>query len=338
MAIDLSALEDALIDAPAIALPSPNGEPLQITLDKIDEDPRQPRKEFTVEAMNEMTASIRVTGVKSPVSVRQHPTKKGRWMLNYGARRFRASQEAGLKTIPAFVDEQHDSYDQVMENLIREDLSPMELALFIKSKLAEGESQRGIAKKLGKPAIMVTEHLSLIDAPACIEDAYTRGKARSPKTLHELRKLYEKYPEPVETWCNAREEITRGGVSELGESLKNGKKGIEKLEAIEGSKSVSHDLHSEGGGETGKDSQNVERLPFHNPEHEKANAAPKSDDPNKIKKPVLLVEYEGRAAMVLLHRRPSTPGLIHVKHEDDGAEVELDAGRCKINCLVESTG
>ncbi|MBE0437378.1 MAG: ParB/RepB/Spo0J family partition protein, partial [Methylomicrobium sp.] len=87
MALDLSALEDKPLPAGVDS----NGKPLELALSDIEEDPNQPRIEFSPEAMAEMTASIQARGVRQPVSVRHHPTKPGKWMLNFGARRFRGS-------------------------------------------------------------------------------------------------------------------------------------------------------------------------------------------------------------------------------------------------------
>lgn len=349
--IDLSALED--LDRPAAGSRAPTGEPLRVPLNRIDQDPNQPRKEFSENAMREMTASVSAKGVKSPVSVRRHPDQPGRFILNFGARRLRASIAAGRDTIPAFIDEAHDDYDQVIENEQRENLTPMERALFIKRKLADGETAGKIAKKLGKPNNMVTEHMALIDMPACIEEVYTSGKSQSPKTVYDLRKLYDKHPEKVEAWCVEAEEITRRKVAELTELL-NGRK---KMPSEPGSTATADDgagastfRHDENTSpEAANDSDNIggddgqgqgpqaagPEQPL-NPEHEKQKKESTTTDPSRIKKPVLLVEFDSRSARVMLHRRPTTPGLIHIKYEDSGDEIEVDASRCKINCLVDS--
>ena len=75
-------------------LPPPqlHGTPLSLPIDSIDEDPEQPRREFEPEAMAELAQTIEARGVRQPVSVRPHPQHPGRWMLNFGARRLRASK------------------------------------------------------------------------------------------------------------------------------------------------------------------------------------------------------------------------------------------------------
>ena len=98
------------------------GGPLMIPIADIDEDPDQPRLEFDDEPLKELAATIAERGVRSPVSVRPHPSSPGRWLLNYGARRLRAAKLAGLSELPAFEDKSADSYDQVIENEQREGL------------------------------------------------------------------------------------------------------------------------------------------------------------------------------------------------------------------------
>ena len=141
------------------------GAPLQLRIDTIDEDPDQPRREFDPERLAELAETIRERGVRQAVSVRRHPTQPDRWMLNFGARRLRASKLAGKDEIPAFVDHTADSYDQVIENEQREGLKPLELALFVQRRLVNGESQADIAKRLGKSRQYIMIATALIDAP-----------------------------------------------------------------------------------------------------------------------------------------------------------------------------
>lgn len=379
MALDLSALEEKPT-APAVAgAAQPTGKPLDIPLADIEEDPDQPRKEFTPEAMQEMTDSIRARGVKTPVSVRSHPSKPGKWMLNYGARRYRGSHAAGRPTIPAFVDEAHDDYDQVIENIQRDDLKPMELALFIKKRLDAGDQKKAIAKNLGKDGAIITQHLALIDPPACIEDAYSNGKCTSPKTLYELRGLHEKFPEQVEAWCADAAEITRKTVADLADELKGKKKPAPAPAAGEGQQSgeqagggeaskFGHDQIPGGAGEgqggngggageaegEGSKTKPSSKKGGENDQGEGAGAGEEGDggrdtgeltswpkgravsDPDRMSKPLLLVEFDGRSAAVLLNRRPTTAGLIHIRFEDGGGDQEVDAGACKINLLTEA--
>lgn len=196
--------------------PSPaDGEPMRLHVDAIDEDPGQPRFEFDEEALHELAQTIRERGVRQPISVRPSPITEGRWMLNFGARRLRASKLAGCTDIPAFVDISADSYDQVIENEQREGLKPLELALFIQRRLAAGETQAEIARRIGKSKTYVTYAMALIDAPDWLLAAYREGRCRGLKELHELRKLAGEHPQVVEAWAADREAITRHQVATL---------------------------------------------------------------------------------------------------------------------------
>jgi ParB family transcriptional regulator, chromosome partitioning protein len=129
----------AALDAPTL---NANGQPLMLPADAIDEDPDQPRHEFDSNALSELAETIRERGVRQPISVRPDLQQAGRWVLNFGARRLRASRLARLKEIPAFIDTTADSYDQLIENEQREGLKPLELALFVQKRLAMGDWAR----------------------------------------------------------------------------------------------------------------------------------------------------------------------------------------------------
>lgn len=190
------------------------GEPLMLSLDLISRDTNQPRKYFDDEKLKELAESIRAIGVVQPISVRPDPNAPGRYIINYGERRFLASLIAGLVNIPVFVHKAPDDYTQVAENLHRADLSPMEIAVFIKRRLDAGEKKYEIAEKLGYKNGYVTEHLALLEAPPCVEMAYANG-ATSARTLYDLRRLHDEYPREVDAWCASGVEVTRDTVAAL---------------------------------------------------------------------------------------------------------------------------
>jgi ParB family chromosome partitioning protein len=185
------------------------GVPMQVPVDDIDEDPEQPRQEFDRESLAELAATIAGRGVRQPVSVRRHPQRSGRWVLNFGARRLRAAKLAGESTIAAFEDASADSYDQVIENEQREGLKPLEIALFVKKRLDLGERQADIARRLGKSQPYVTYACSLIDPPDWLLDLYRTGKCRGLFELHELRRLHESNARAVEAALAAVEHFGR---------------------------------------------------------------------------------------------------------------------------------
>jgi ParB family chromosome partitioning protein len=202
----------AALDAPS---PTSSGQPLLLPVADIDEDPEQPRREFDANALHELAATIRERGVRQPISVRPNLQASGRWVLNFGARRLRASRLAGIETIPAFIDTTADSYDQVIENEQREGLKPLELALFVQKRLALGDKQADIAKNLGKSRQWVTLATALIEAPDWLLQAYREGRCRGMNELYELRRLHGEYAAEVEAWATGHPGMTRDRIAEL---------------------------------------------------------------------------------------------------------------------------
>lgn len=208
----------AALDAPS---PTSSGQPLLLPMADIDEDPDQPRREFDANALQELVETIRERGVRQPILVRPGLQQAGRWALNFGARRLRASKLAGLETILAFIDTTADSYDQVIENEQREGLRPLELALFVQKRLALGDRQADIAKNLGKSRQWVTLATALIEPPYWLLQAYREGRRRGMNGLYELQRLHGEHAEAVEAWAAEERAITRDRIAELRAELES---------------------------------------------------------------------------------------------------------------------
>ncbi len=170
-----------------------------IPLDRIEPNPDQPRMEFDEAALEELAASIREHGVLQPILVR--PREQGRYQLVAGERRWRASKRAGLETIPALIEEIDDDTAleiAIIENLQREDLSPLEEAMLYDRMVREhGYSIRRLAQKLGKDKGYLENRLRLADAPPEIKElvsvrkdtlshAYELLKVEDPKRRRRL--------------------------------------------------------------------------------------------------------------------------------------------------------
>jgi ParB family chromosome partitioning protein len=194
------------------------GEPLELSVDDIIVSPTQPRRQFDQEALNELAASIKASKVNQPISVKSK-NKDGKYVLNFGERRLRASKIAGKKTIPAFIDDQVDEYGQVTENLQRNDLTPLEIAQFIASRLQAGDKKSAIAQKLGVRPDFVSQHLALSQAPEFIQ---TLGQSRKigARTLYDLVQAHKDFPEAVEKFVNEDGEVTRARLGRLLEELR----------------------------------------------------------------------------------------------------------------------
>lgn len=202
--------------APAI-VPSAGdatGHALQIPTSLLFEDAKNPRTEFVDDDIDDLADDIRDRGILQPIVV--HPADSaGRYRIHFGAMRLRAALKAGLGVVPIVVrDAAADPYAAVAENQKRRGLSPLDLARFIKGRVAAGESHAAISRKLGMDLTTVAHHLALLDLPAPVDHALKTGLCTSPRTLYELSKLHDEKPEEVSALI-AGGGITRSAVAAL---------------------------------------------------------------------------------------------------------------------------
>lgn len=177
-----------------------------VALASISESRTNPRKHFAKEALAELTESIRAHGVLSPILVR--PVGEG-FELIAGARRFRAAQAAGLAEIPAVVRELDDRATlevQVIENLQRSDLHPLEEAHGYRLLTKEhGHTVDELAAKVGKSKAYVYARLKLCDLPKGARKLFEQGKLDASRALLVARIPDAKLAE------EAAQEIADGG-------------------------------------------------------------------------------------------------------------------------------
>ncbi|MFC7366319.1 MULTISPECIES: ParB/RepB/Spo0J family partition protein [Bhargavaea] len=148
-----------------------------IDLKLLKPNPYQPRKVFEEESLKELTESIREHGVLQPIIVR----KKGRkYEIVVGERRFRASGEAGLESVPAVVRDMTDQQMMelaILENLQREDLNPVEEAEAYKQLMDTlGLTQEQLAFRLGKSRPHIANHLRLLSLPEQVRSMLSDGR------------------------------------------------------------------------------------------------------------------------------------------------------------------
>lgn len=195
----------------------------EIEISQIEPNPNQPRREFDQEALQELASSIQEVGIIQPITLRQMDS--GKYQIIAGERRWRASQIAGLKTIPAYIRTVEDEGVMEMalvENIQREDLNAIEVALAYQH-LAEttGMTQEKISKRVGKSRAAVTNYMRLLKLPAQVQIALKNheidmGHARallaidSPSTQIKLFKEIQKQQYSVRK------------VEEMVQDLKNG--------------------------------------------------------------------------------------------------------------------
>jgi ParB family chromosome partitioning protein len=307
--------------------------PLDLSLELIDEDPNQPRKKdnpgFSRVSLDELAATISLRGVKTPISVRENPEVEGRYIINHGARRYRASKVAGKTTIPAFVDNDYNEADQVIENLQRNELTAREIADFIGRELAKGKKKGEIAKEIGKSPAFVTQHVTLLDLPEPIAEAFNSGRANDVTVINELVTAYKKNSEEVDVWlADDSQELTRGSVKLLREFLEDKRRHSgEQDRDGESDLNTADALASKGTNEIGGNEQAQE--------DSKAKKEEKATDPEKLKKAIVRVQHDGRLARLVLHRRPPEDGFAWLKYEDDGHEFEANLGDVQLVAILE---
>ena len=135
-----------------------------VDISDIETNPFQPRKEFDQTALEELAQSIREQGVITPITVRHMPD--GKYQLIAGERRFRASQLAGLKELPAYIRIATDGQMMEMalvENIQRENLNAMEIALSYNALIEECQlTHEQLSQRVGKDRSTITNYLRLL--------------------------------------------------------------------------------------------------------------------------------------------------------------------------------
>jgi len=192
MALDLSFKDLAEVAAGSGAV----GRPLKLALDRIDEDPDQPRREFPDDELRNLAASIRIEGILQPIVVRPSH-QDGRFVIVVGARRYRAAKLAGLAEVPAIVQEvgETNPYAQMIENIQRDDLKASEIARFITARLEAGEKQTEIARRLGKPRDWVSRFGAVPKMPPFLQEMLPTSSIRA---VYELYQAWRQEPSQVE--------------------------------------------------------------------------------------------------------------------------------------------
>jgi ParB family transcriptional regulator, chromosome partitioning protein len=196
--------EDRELPPAIVSLLSPDGPTRSVGvrivhIERIEPNPEQPRMVFEQAALDELAASIREHGVLQPILVR--PLGPNTYQIVAGERRWRASKQAGLATIPALIEDIDDDTAleiAIIENLQREDLTPLdEAAMFDRMIHQHGYSIRKLADKLGKDKGYLENRLRLADAPPEIRElvslrkdslshAYELMKVEDPKKRQRL--------------------------------------------------------------------------------------------------------------------------------------------------------
>lgn len=205
----------------------------EIELSRISVNPNQPRREFDEAALQELADSIAEIGIIQPITLRQ--INDDEYQIIAGERRFRASQLAGLATIPAYIrtaDDENVMEMALIENIQREDLNSVEIALAYQHLLEQyGLTQERLSERVGKKRTTIANYLRLLKLPAPVQMGLRNkqidmGHARALLTLEDPKLQVRIFEEILEHGYSVRkvEEIVKS-LSE-GETVKSGNRKI----------------------------------------------------------------------------------------------------------------
>jgi ParB family transcriptional regulator, chromosome partitioning protein len=191
---------------------------LRISLDDIETNPKQPRHHFDEQSLIELAASIKMHDIIQPITVSKIPG--GRYRLISGERRYRAAKIAGLIDLPAYIRQANDSQLlelALLENLQREDLNAIEIALSYKRMMDElDHTQEQVAERMGKERSTVANYIRLLKLPPDIQIAVrngslTMGHARALINVDTIDKQLYIYHQVVDRKLSVRqtEELVR---------------------------------------------------------------------------------------------------------------------------------
>ena len=153
------------------------GNVVELTLDQIEVNPFQPRTNFNQEAIEDLAKSVQALGVIQPITVRK--TDSENFQLVSGERRLRAAKSVGLLTIPSFIcnaDDQESLEMALVENIQREDLDPIEVALSYQRLIDEVELTQGeLSERVGKKRSTITNYIRLLRLDPIIQTGIRDG-------------------------------------------------------------------------------------------------------------------------------------------------------------------
>ena len=213
---------DALIDTTGVRTQG-SSTINEIPLSQIEANPNQPRRDFDATALQELANSISQLGIVQPITLRK--VADDRYQIIAGERRWRASQLAGLTTIPAYiktVDDDNVMEMALVENIQRENLNSIEIALAYQQLLEKGGmTQDKVSERVGKSRSAVTNYLRLLKLPAQVQMALQKkeidmGHARALLALDSPSMQIRLFKEIQKNGYSVRK------VEELVQQLKNG--------------------------------------------------------------------------------------------------------------------
>jgi len=222
---------DALIEQDSILQTSGSSSISEVSLSQIKANPNQPRREFDKVALQELAESIKQIGIIQPITLRL--MDDGTYQIIAGERRWRASQLAGLTTIPAYVrtaDDENMMQMALVENIQREDLNAIEIALAYQHLIEQYHlTQDKLSEKVGKNRATIANYLRLLKLPARVQVALQnkevdQGHARALLALDKPSMQVKLFNEIKENGYSVRQVEEMVQALSHGEDVKSGKR------------------------------------------------------------------------------------------------------------------
>lgn len=205
----------------------------EVEVSVIRANPNQPRREFDLEALEELAESIRQIGIIQPITLRK--MEDGTYQIIAGERRWRASQMAGLATIPAYVrtaDDENMMQMALVENIQREDLNAIEIALAYQNLIEQYDlTQDALSEKVGKKRATIANYLRLLKLPAQVQMALQKremdqGHARALLGLQQPSLQVKLFGEIQEKGYSVRQVEDMVKAINAGDTVASGRKNL----------------------------------------------------------------------------------------------------------------
>lgn len=280
----------------------------------------QVRKSYSEEDYEALKADIKDRGIKQPITVATMyldgtPVEKGKFFVRCGHTRLDIGEELSIE-IPYLIDNDFDEFDQYNENEKRSPLTNEERYEFAARKLNEGFKKKDVVKRMQlKSNSELTELLSIGEMPSCVRELYDAGVFNSPAISYRLNSLFERYPDEIEEFCKSH--LLDGTVTVR--MVKDLKK---DLEAPNDDSSINVDTDEI---DTDKSTASVTTEEL---------SEPKPEDPDKIKKPLVMVSFGVQSGTLLLNKR-AEEGYVWIK-TDSGEKEEVAASDIQVLRVVDA--
>lgn len=331
---DLSGLDDFNVSSLLGGDKPPKDGVLVAPIEMFVEDPENARKVFNQKKLEELANSFlsintntqKPRGLLQPLSVTEDK-ENNTLIVGGGNRRLRAAKIAGLTELPYIISNELDSFDKVVDNLIREGLETIDLANFIIVSIQDGTKPGDIAKRLGKPASFISDHVIYFDMMDSIKSLHTDGKCTSMQVLAMMHRAAKKFPNEIKKFSMSDHSFTADSVRTFIQQLKS-------EVAIKENEQKQDDVENPNNEDTGES----EPKPIQASEESSGDtgdtgASEKGEE--TIKNPLLLILHDEREAIIQPKKRVSY-GFVSIKYQDDGQEITVPAGSISFVAVIES--